>query len=92
MTGSLWTYVAIGLADQAHAPTWACATGLRGRLEREHDIAACMRDKDSRSRVATDLLCHNRVWGWDLVAWVAIEVSLSRQSPIGPVSQPWTVL
>ena len=47
----------------AHDQTWAHAT-------RPHAAGTCVGDRDSQSRVVTKLLCRDKVWGWDWVAWV----------------------
>ena len=73
-TGSLWQCVATRLDGQAHDPIRASAIGLIARLESAGD-------RDSRSRVKTELSCRDRVWGWDGLTWVATEVfSIATES------------
>ena len=76
--------VATGLSGKAHDPACVRATGMHSWLGHALDI-------DTWLRVAIELLCRDRVWGWDWVTRVAIKVSLSRQSPFSLVLRPWTV-
>ena len=48
----------------------ACKPGTRPGLGA---LGWNARDKDSRPRVAIELSCVDRVWGWDWVVGVAIE-------------------
>ena len=62
--------------DQVHDWVYACVTGLRARLGRARDSAACASDRNPRPLVMIGFLCHYRVGAGNGRLWVAIEVFL----------------
>ena len=49
----------------AHDSACGRTTGMRARLGHACDNTVDARDRDTWPDVATEILCRDRVWGWD---------------------------